>query len=384
LVDKEKDLTAETATADDKVHGTAKPNSVDNGATETVVGIDNASHEKNADPASSEGEDSVGSTYATEQAPDSSVLPRPVTKPDIYTGTEHGEPEETTAGNSPEDSIEDEAIAKQTTVDDRPKVVPKAADVLAETDAEKLKGDNDSAEVVSTSVSSKAAEPTELEKMQEELGDLEARLSPDSKVLADETPSSELNSGAVGQKQNVISDDSSASDHPQVPRPHGGTENNSTANRTVANKTDGAGTSQKGKTTGVPVENVPAIMAGASWFIDAFTGDTPVWNKIVQLVTGVDVVEAANKTSQDWTAGSFSDGRPAESKELDDRFNYANFDVGARVLQAHKDTKGARNVLIFDPDTYMSSRCNLKKKWIVFELSELILVEKLTIGNFEQ
>ena len=75
---------------------------------------------------------------------------------------------------------------------------------------------------------------------------------------------------------------------------------------------------------------------------------------------------------------------PAESRELDDAFNYANFDSGARVLQAHKSTKGARNVLNWDPDTYMSTKCKVRKKWLVFELSEMIRIKKIHIANLEQ
>lgn len=83
-----------------------------------------------------------------------------------------------------------------------------------------------------------------------------------------------------------------------------------------------------------------------------------------------------------WTSGE--DARSAERKELDDRFNYAGFDVGARVLQAHKKTKGARNTLMWDVDQYMSTPCSLKKKWVVLQLSEPLIVEKIMIANFEQ
>jgi hypothetical protein len=82
-----------------------------------------------------------------------------------------------------------------------------------------------------------------------------------------------------------------------------------------------------------------------------------------------------------WTSGEDS---IVERKELDDRFNYAGFDVGARVLQAHKKTKGARNTLMWDVDQYMNSPCSLKKKWVVLQLSEPLLVEKIMLANFEQ
>jgi hypothetical protein len=54
------------------------------------------------------------------------------------------------------------------------------------------------------------------------------------------------------------------------------------------------------------------------------------------------------------------------------------------VLQAHKKTKGARNTLMWDVDQYMSSPCSLKKKWVVLQLSEPLLVEKIMLANFEQ
>lgn len=82
-----------------------------------------------------------------------------------------------------------------------------------------------------------------------------------------------------------------------------------------------------------------------------------------------------------WTTGKDS---ILDRKELEDRFNYAGFDVGARVLQAHTKTKGARNTLMWDVDQYMSSPCSLKKKWVVLQLSEPLLVEKIMLANYEQ
>jgi len=118
------------------------------------------------------------------------------------------------------------------------------------------------------------------------------------------------------------------------------------------------------------------VGAGESWW-EVLLDTVGVW---FHKVTGK--IEENDAEKKGWVKSSTV--YDADRKELDDRFNYAGFDVGARVLQAHRSTIGARNILLAEPDVYMTSPCSLKKKWVVVQLAEPLLIEKLSLANHEQ
>eukprot|EP00741_Cyanophora_paradoxa_P015807 tig00020904_g15260.t1 len=73
----------------------------------------------------------------------------------------------------------------------------------------------------------------------------------------------------------------------------------------------------------------------------------------------------------------------AEAPFPAERFNYASFDSGAKVLSANPEAQGSSAVLVEDKDKYMLTPCGAPEKQLVVELSEEILITTLSLANFE-
>eukprot|EP00698_Gefionella_okellyi_P012002 TRINITY_DN3208_c0_g1_i3.p2 TRINITY_DN3208_c0_g1~~TRINITY_DN3208_c0_g1_i3.p2 ORF type:complete len:549 (+),score=111.34 TRINITY_DN3208_c0_g1_i3:3079-4725(+) len=65
-----------------------------------------------------------------------------------------------------------------------------------------------------------------------------------------------------------------------------------------------------------------------------------------------------------------------------DRFNFASFDCGAKILGASSEAEHASAILTEDRDKYLLTPCNAVK-WVVLALCEEILTETIAIANFE-
>ncbi|XP_024531221.1 SUN domain-containing protein 4 [Selaginella moellendorffii] len=63
--------------------------------------------------------------------------------------------------------------------------------------------------------------------------------------------------------------------------------------------------------------------------------------------------------------------------------NYAAASLGAKVLGANKEGKGAGNILVKGNDKYFRNPCSAKEKFVMVELAEEILVETFVIANYE-
>lgn len=78
--------------------------------------------------------------------------------------------------------------------------------------------------------------------------------------------------------------------------------------------------------------------------------------------------------------------RPPESDESDhdrDRFNYAAFDAGAKMLATSPGMKKASAILVADDDRYLMVPCNAPHKSFVIQLSEDIIIDTIELGNLE-
>ncbi|KAK7259902.1 hypothetical protein RIF29_25517 [Crotalaria pallida] len=64
-------------------------------------------------------------------------------------------------------------------------------------------------------------------------------------------------------------------------------------------------------------------------------------------------------------------------------YNYASSSKGAKILASNKEAKGASNILSKDKDKYLRNPCSSEEKFVIIELSEETLVNKIEIANFE-
>ncbi|KAE9593952.1 putative Galactose-binding domain, SUN domain-containing protein [Lupinus albus] len=64
-------------------------------------------------------------------------------------------------------------------------------------------------------------------------------------------------------------------------------------------------------------------------------------------------------------------------------YNYASASNGAKILASNKEAKGASNILSRDKDKYLINPCSSEEKFVIIELSEEILLDKIDIANFE-
>lgn len=71
------------------------------------------------------------------------------------------------------------------------------------------------------------------------------------------------------------------------------------------------------------------------------------------------------------------------SKTYKDRFNYASFDCAATIVKSNANMKGAGNILNENKDTYLINECKEANKFVVIELCQDILVDTVTIANYE-
>lgn len=65
------------------------------------------------------------------------------------------------------------------------------------------------------------------------------------------------------------------------------------------------------------------------------------------------------------------------------KFNFAAYDVGAKVLSTNPEAKKASRILNEDKDNYMLIPRHVDKKYITIELSEEILMNSFALANFE-
>ena len=66
-----------------------------------------------------------------------------------------------------------------------------------------------------------------------------------------------------------------------------------------------------------------------------------------------------------------------------DRFNYAAYDSGAKLLASSPRMQSASSVLVSDDDRYMMVPCSEPSKWLVLQLKEDILLQELELHNLE-
>ncbi|CAL0310958.1 unnamed protein product [Lupinus luteus] len=64
-------------------------------------------------------------------------------------------------------------------------------------------------------------------------------------------------------------------------------------------------------------------------------------------------------------------------------YNYASTSNGAKVLASNKEAKGASNILTGDKDKYLLNPCSSEHKFVLIDLSEETLVDKIKLANFE-
>lgn len=69
--------------------------------------------------------------------------------------------------------------------------------------------------------------------------------------------------------------------------------------------------------------------------------------------------------------------------EKKDPFNYASFDCGALILASNPEAKEVSAILVNSKDRYMLNRCGTRHKWFEIEFCEEILVESISLANYE-
>ncbi|KAJ1790326.1 hypothetical protein LPJ77_002044 [Coemansia sp. RSA 2523] len=77
------------------------------------------------------------------------------------------------------------------------------------------------------------------------------------------------------------------------------------------------------------------------------------------------------------------DKRQPDAKSLKDRFNYASADCAAVVLKANREARGLTAILNSKKDQYMLNDCSARKKFVIVELCEDILIDTFVLGNYE-
>lgn len=66
-----------------------------------------------------------------------------------------------------------------------------------------------------------------------------------------------------------------------------------------------------------------------------------------------------------------------------DKFNYASADCAATIVSTNSDAKGASSILKEVKDSYLLNKCSTPNKFVVIELCQDILVDRVVMGNFE-
>lgn len=66
-----------------------------------------------------------------------------------------------------------------------------------------------------------------------------------------------------------------------------------------------------------------------------------------------------------------------------DRFNYASFDCGAVVKNSNPDATSAKSILSDNQDSYMLNKCASPNKFVIIEVCQEILIDRIVIANME-
>lgn len=72
-----------------------------------------------------------------------------------------------------------------------------------------------------------------------------------------------------------------------------------------------------------------------------------------------------------------------QGRTYKDKFNYASADCAATVVSTNSDAKGASAILKEVKDSYLLNKCSTPNKFVVIELCQDILVDRVIMGNFE-
>lgn len=75
--------------------------------------------------------------------------------------------------------------------------------------------------------------------------------------------------------------------------------------------------------------------------------------------------------------------KKSQNLEKKDPFNYASFDCGALILASNPEAKEVSAILVNSKDRYMLNRCGTRQKWFEIEFCEEILVESISLANYE-
>eukprot|EP00667_Euglena_gracilis_P022336 EG_transcript_24787 len=65
------------------------------------------------------------------------------------------------------------------------------------------------------------------------------------------------------------------------------------------------------------------------------------------------------------------------------RFNFASAEMGAKVLAANPESKGAARLLQADRDKYFLNPCSAARKWVTIELSDETRITTFAMVNYE-
>ncbi|CAI2025348.1 hypothetical protein SEUBUCD646_0H01970 [Saccharomyces eubayanus] len=86
-----------------------------------------------------------------------------------------------------------------------------------------------------------------------------------------------------------------------------------------------------------------------------------------------------------------SEGHPKNFQEEEEsigkvykkRFNYASLDCAATIVKSNSEAVGATSILVESKDKYLLNPCSAPQQFVVIELCEDILVEEVSIANYE-
>ncbi|ORX64777.1 hypothetical protein BCR32DRAFT_212401, partial [Anaeromyces robustus] len=66
-----------------------------------------------------------------------------------------------------------------------------------------------------------------------------------------------------------------------------------------------------------------------------------------------------------------------------EHFNFASLDCAATVLKSNPELKTPNAILNESKDFYSNNICQAKEKFVIIELCEDILIDRIILGNFE-
>ena len=91
----------------------------------------------------------------------------------------------------------------------------------------------------------------------------------------------------------------------------------------------------------------------------------------------------ANVSTTNATAFSVVAVTEQEGTVYKNKFNFASADCAATIVKTNSQAKGAPAILKENKDSYLLNECSVKKKFIVVELCQDILVSQVVLGNYE-